>query len=43
MRGYIPELLSTDAFNVPAQAAKVALFELTTARQQPQMTDCLQV
>ena len=32
MRGYIPELLSTDAFNVPAQAAKVALFELTTAQ-----------
>lgn len=32
MRGYIPELLTTDAFNVPAPAAKVALFELTTAQ-----------
>ena len=32
MRGYIPELLSTDAFNVPAKAAKAAIFELSTAQ-----------
>lgn len=32
MRGYIPDKLSTDAYNVPAPAAKVALFELTTAQ-----------
>lgn len=32
MKGYIPELLSTDAFNVPAMAAKVALIELTTTQ-----------
>lgn len=32
MRGYIPELLSTDAFNTPVPAAKVALIELSTAQ-----------